>query len=110
MTTGAKVLFLPGPEEKLTYHIAFPSVIQTLASAEHDGDSTASGLSGVAAAMQEVSQKFDKLSAIFDEYPGLTYTDATLFVDGRYVFEFQVHRRYRTYLSEMGFEPVEEGT
>lgn len=103
MGTEADVLHLPTADEKLTYHLSFPNVSETL----REGENTAAGMSHVAAAMQHMAECFDDLAVVFQECVGVTYEPGTHFYDGCLVFVFHVPRRYRNYLSDLGYEPVE---
>lgn len=103
MASEAKVLPFPSADEKITCHVRFPNVSETLG--EHRDVSE--GMSHVAVAMQRVAERFDDLAILFEECPGASYSVGTHFVDGHLVFVFQIPRRYRTSLFEMGFEPVE---
>jgi hypothetical protein len=103
MASEAKVLLFPSPDEKITCQLRFPNIGQTVAA----GDGDASGMSHVAVAMQRVAERFDDLALLFEECDEITYTEGTTFVDGYRVFEFQVPRRYRSYLLEAGFHPDE---
>jgi len=103
MGTEANVLPFPTAGEKLTYRLPFPSVSEILREVE----GVPAGMSHVAAHMQEVAESFDSLACVFEECAGATYEPGTHFYDGCLVFVFHVPRRYRDYLSDLGFEPVE---
>lgn len=103
MASTAKVLQFPCAEEMITCHVPFPNVSEIVQ--EHED--TSEGMSHVAVAMQQVAERFDDLALLFEECPGATFTTGTHFVDGRLVFIFQIPRRYRTSVLEMGFDPVE---
>ncbi len=103
MASEAKVLRFPSPDEKITCHVRFPNVSETL---QEHGDVSV-GMSHVAVAMQRVAERFDDLAILFEECPAASFTVGTHFADGSLVFIFQIPRRYRTSLLEMGFEPVE---
>ena len=103
MVSEAKVLRFPVADETITCHVRFPNVSETI---QEHGDMSV-GMSHVAVAMQRVAERFDDLAILFEECPGASYTTGTHFRDGSVVFIFQIPRRYRQSLLEMGFEPVE---
>lgn len=103
MASEAKVLRFPSPDEKITCHVRFPNVSETLQ--EHEDVPV--GMSHVAVAMQRVAERFDDLAILFEECPSASFPVGTHFCDGSLVFIFQIPRRYRTSLLEMGFEPGE---
>jgi len=103
MASEAKVLRFPAVDEKITCHVRFPNVSETLQ--EHEDVSV--GMSHVAVGMQRVAERFDDLAILFEECPEASFTVGTHFNDGSLVFIFQIPRRYRSALFEMGFEPLE---
>lgn len=99
-----KVLQFPKADEMMTCYVRFPNISNILGSTSH----IPTGMENVALAIQSVSETFDDLAVLFEDCPGSTYSRGTHFVDGHLVFEFQVPRRYRAYVLEMGFEPLED--
>lgn len=103
MKSEAKVLQFPAVDQKMTCHVRFPNVSGILQSEEYTHD----GMTYAAAEMQEVAERFDDLALLFEECPEASFSSGTHFHDGGLVFIFQVPRRYRPQLLEMGFDPID---
>lgn len=103
MASEAKVLDFPSLDEKILCHVRFPNASKML---EDLGD-PASGMSHVAVALQHVAERFDDLAILFEECPEATFVSGTYFLDGYYTFLFEIPRRYRKQLMDMGWDPVE---
>jgi hypothetical protein len=103
MASEANILRFPPADEKITCHVRIPNVSQLLGTCEDN----ASGMSHVAVAMQHVAERFDDLAILFEECPDATVVSGTHFLDGHYTFVFQIPRRYRKQLVDMGWDSIE---
>ena len=101
MALEAKILRFPVAEEKITCYVRIPNVSLMLG----ENGELASGMSHVAVAMQHVAERFDDLAILFEECPEATFQTGTRFFDGYYTFVFEIPRRYRQQLVEMGWNP-----
>lgn len=103
MAAPANVIQFRGAHEKMTCHVRVPNVSEML---REYGD-VPTGLSHVAVAMQQVAERFDDLAFLFDECSEATMVSGTHFIDGHYTIVFEIPRKYRHQLLEMGWDPAE---
>jgi hypothetical protein len=100
MARGADVLRFPVAEDRIFCHVTVPNATATL----RDAPDNPTGMSCVAVGMQHVAERFDDLALLFEECPEASYVPGMTFLDGRYTFVFQIPRRYRQQLLDMGWD------
>lgn len=103
MAASANVIQFPGSHEKITCHVRVPNVSEVLRGCSD----VPSGISHAAVAMQHVAERFDDLALLFEECPEAKMISGTHFIDGHYTIVFEIPRRYRHELLEMGWDPAE---
>lgn len=103
MGSEAKVLRLPGPDQKISCHVTIRGFGEML----READDAGAGFSAIAIEFQRTAERFDDLARLSDECPDMTWTPDGEFVDGRLTFAFEIPRHYKRDLIHMGWTEEE---